>query len=887
MKACWWVRLLARLVPAPRRDEWLREWEAERAHRARERRGVPGLLDGVWMAAGAAEDALGLRLRGGGDLRAGRDLRFAVRSLARTPGFTVVSVLTLALGIGATTAIFTVAEAVLLRPLPYAEPGELVRVELSFAGGGGHGGGGHGGSVIPASEPEFLEVRAEHELLVGPAGYWLAGVNLDGGGDPARVPGARVSADFLEVLGVEPVVGRDFLPGEDRPGGEAVAILSHGLWTRAFAGDPAVVGREIRVDGAPYLVVGVLPSSFVFPGAEVDLLRPMPVDPADPAGRSSHYVSMVARLAPDTDLTTAQARTDALARRWAEAYPDRHGVTPDHPLRLIPLREALVADARPMLLLLLGAVLAVLLVASANVAALMLVRGERRRRETGVRMALGGSRRDVVAPFVAESLVLAGAGGALGVTLAGSVVGLVERTGPAVVGRMGGLELNATVLLLAAASTLGATLLFGVAPARTAAGGRARELLRTGRSGGAGRSAFLRSGLVAGQVALGVVLVVASALLTRSLASLQAEDPGFESEGVVALRFALAPGSHPDLEDVAAFHDALAARLPALPGLEAAGMVRALPFADPLGVETLSPTDRPEEGDGHVNAGYQIVTPGWFEAMGVPLLEGRLPGPDEAAAATGAVVVNRSLARAFWPGEDAVGRTFKLGPPSSSNPELRVVGVVGDVRQDGYARPPGPQFYVPLRQALGIYGGMAVRGGTLVARSTAPPAVALGQLREAVRAVDPTLPVSRLTTLRGILGRSVGEERFVTGLVGSFSVLALLLAAVGVGGLVSWTVSRRSRELGLRMALGAEGGALARGVLLGSLRPVALGLLVGLAGAWWAGVHLADQLHTVGPRDPAAFGVAPAVLLAVATLAAWGPARRATRIDPVEALRRE
>lgn len=880
MRAPWWLRGLARLVPVRRRLDWVREWAAEREHRASGRRGASRAVDRAWVALCAAEDALGMWWRGRpGSRRLGRELRLAVRALARTPGFALVAVATLALGIGATTAVFTVVEAVLLRPLPYADPGELVEVELSF--------GGHGGHVIPASEPEFLEIRAEHDLLRGPVGYWVGGVNLDGDGEPLRVSAARVSADFLTVLGVAPAMGRDFLPGEDLPGRDGVVVLGHGLWTRAFGADPGIVGRKVTVDGRPAEVVGVLPASFFFPGGQVDLLRPLPVDPAAPGRRSSHYISMLARLAGGADVTRAQARSDQMARRWAAAFPDRHGVTPDHPLRLVPLRDALVAEARPTLLLLLAAVAAVLLVACANLAALMLVRGERRRHETGVRLALGGSRWDVTTPFVAESVVVALVGGVLGVSLAWSAVGLLERTGPPIVGRMGGLEVDGPVLLLAVCATLGATALFGVAPARAGARASVRALLGRGGRGRSRGTGVVREALVVGQMALAVSLVVASVLLSRSLASLQSVDPGFRADGAVVGRLALSPGSYPELEEVAAFHEALAARLEELPGVEAAGMVRALPFADALGLETLTPTDRPADPDVHLNASYQIITPGWFEAMGIPLLEGRFPGPNERTAATGAVVVNRTMAEAFWPGEDPLGRTFVLGPSALGNPELRVVGVVGDVLQAGYVGSPQPQFFVPLRQAMDIYGGMAVRGGSLVVRSSLPPAVAMEELREAVQSVDPGLPLSRVATLRGLLGRSVGEERFVTTLVGAFSLLALALGAVGLGGLVSWTVARRSRELGLRMALGAEGRGLARRVLLDSLKLVVVGLLLGLAMAWWGGTLLATQLHAVDPRDPGAFALATAVLLTVAAGSAWIPARRTTRIDPVEAMRRE
>jgi len=881
------LAILARLVPGRRRGDWLREWQAEAAFQDRlaVETGAGALARMIIrgrMALDAAEDAVGMWRRDPGGSAAGLELRLAVRALRHSPFFTLATTITLALAIGASTAIFSVVEGVLVRPLPYRAPNELLEVVLSFRSERGE-------RPIAASEPEFLEVRAAHPALSGLAGYWSGSVNLGGASEPTRVPAASVSADFLSVLGVAPALGRGLAPGEDEPGHDGVVVLTDGLWRRAFGSDPGVLGRDILLDGSPYQVVGVLPGDFVFPGSPVDLLRPNPIDRANPAGRSSHYLTMVGRLRPGTTLEAARAGNEELLARWALERPGVHGPSPTHPLTLRPLRDAMVGDVRNALLVLLGAVALVLLIACANVAALFVVRAEQRQQETGIRVALGAGLSGVSRAYLLESALVSLIGAGAGVVLAGLAIGSVQRAGPAVVHAVGGLHMDPLVLAFAATLTVACALLFGVTPALAASRGDPLRLLRDGgRTDTGSRSGLsLRRSLVVLEVALSVTLVAASALMIRSFGKLRSVDPGFDPEGVVTMEFALDATAYPDAEAVAAFHERLDARLVALRGIRAAGAIRALPFVRGAGIESMRPLDRPIADGDFWNAAYQVASPGYFEAMGIPLLEGRAFEVTDRADAPAVAIVSRAMAQQYWKGESPLGERLQLGMPQNGNPELTVVGVVGDVRHGGYDAGIGAFMYVPRAQAGAIYGGLATRLSTLVVRSDLDPSLALSTARGVIAQLDPSLPVVAMATLPAVLSRSVTDERFLTILVAVFTGLALVLGAVGIGGLMSYVVTRRTRELGLRLALGAPRGRILALVLRQAMVLTALGTALGVGGSLLAGRALSGQLFQVGARDPVALAFAPAMLFLVALGAAYLPARRATRVDPVEAMRAE
>ncbi len=875
------LRLLTRLVPAARRDEWLREWRGELAHQRS--RGAAGPR--VLLA--AAEDAVGLRLRNPGTLWMAKEGRLAARALARRPVFSAVVVGTLALGIGANTAVFSVLYDTLLRPLPYEAPQELVSLEMVFRSAD------HGTHPAAASEPEYLDLDAEADFFAELAAYSRSGFNLGGLDRPERVTGATVTPDFLELLGVTPILGRDFVADDGRPGAERAVILSHGLWRRALGGDPGAVGSTILLDDRPHRVVGVLPETFTFPGDDAELLRAMVLDPADLGDRSSHYLQLLARTAPGLDATDGQARLDDLLRRWEEAYPDRHDPNLEgHPIEVVELRERMVGDTRASLLLAMGAVGLILLIACANIANLMLVRARGRRREMALRRALGAGRGDLVRHLLVESLLLGLAGAAGGLVLAVGGLRLMEVAGGTFLPGVEGVGLDGVALAFTLLLGVVTSVAFGLAAAFVADEGGLRGALTAGdvRSTRGRGGLRVRRGLVVAEVGTAVLLVVGAGLLLRSVARLQGVDPGFEPEGVVVASFSLTTAAYPEPGDVARFHRTLDQRLRALPAVEEVGAIRSLPLRDgAMGIESIEIVDRPrtDEEEAWEVAGYQIVNPGYFEAMGIPVLEGRLPTWSDDTDAVPVAVINRTMALAFWGGQDPLGERFRLGPEDWGNPVLTVVGVVADVRQAGLTGDPSPRFFVPRAQATAIYGGLGIRYATLVVRAGSEPGATLRALRETVSALDPDLPVVRTGSMDEIVTRSQGDTRALGVLLSAFSILALILGAVGIYGLVAHSVTSRTREIGVRIALGARPGEVVGSVLGEGVLLAGVGVVLGVAGALAGARLLESLLYGVGVYDPVAYIAGPAILLGVAVLAALLPARRAARIDPVEAMRAE
>jgi predicted permease len=641
------------------------------------------------------------------------------------------------------------------------------------------------------------------------------------------------------------------------------------------------------VNGRPVTIVGVLPEGFIFPAGPADILLPNVIDPTSPGGRSSHYVSMIGRIEGGGGVETAQSRVSDLAARWAAEYPGRHGISPTHPLTLVPLRESLVGDARSALLVLMGVVGLVLLIASANVAALMLVRIEHRQSETAVRAALGAGVRGVVTPFLAECAVLAVLGAGLGVAVAAAAVRAVEIWGPAGLTRVGDIRIDGWVLGFTAVTAAGSALLFGLIPTLMATRRDVAGQLRGGGRGSiAGRPrTAVRTGLVVAEVALAMVVVTGAGLLLRSFTKLRAVEPGLDPSGVVTMDFSLSTAEYPTMADVAAFHAMLEERLAAIPGVVAAGSIRALPFASTPGVESMAPTDRALDTGEHWNAQYQVVGPDVFEALGVPLLAGRPFNTADREGTTPVAMINAAMADAYWPGASPLGDRVKLGPRDGPNPVLTIVGVVGNVRQDGYRDEISPQLFVPISQAGAIYNGLGSRFATLAVRSALPASAALATARATVRDLDPRLPVANERTMSAAMSRTVTDERFLTGLVGLFSLLALTLGAVGVGGLVAYTVERRTRELGLRIALGADRHRILGRLLTGAAALAASGAAIGLIAALAGGRVLEAHLFEISTTDPLVLVAAPATLVVAAFLAALLPARRAMRIPPTEAMR--
>ncbi|HEX2190751.1 MAG TPA: ABC transporter permease [Longimicrobiaceae bacterium] len=791
-----------------------------------------------------------------------QDLRYAARALLRSPGFAAMAILTLALGIGVNTTLFSTVDAVLLRPLPYADAGRLVSLWMNEPGA--------------SVNKETLEaLRARTPSLQGLAGYSGWGFTLTGQGEPEALAGAKGTADLFRVLGARPLLGRTFLPEDGEPGRTPAVVLGHGLWRRRFGGDRGVVGRAITLDGNPAVVVGVMPAEFSFPTREAELWLPAPVDPANRGDYTTGYLTLVGRLRPGGSAEGAAAEARAVARGLRELHPDRYTDAFGREAAVVPLRDTLVGDTGAALLLLLGAVGFVLLIACLNVANLLLVRAAARGREMAVRAALGAGRGRVVRQLLTESSLLALLGGAAGLLLAYWGVQLLGGLLPAELPGADEVRIDARVLAFTAALSLGVGLLAGLAPAllasRTELGGALRE--RSGSGAGRGRWSWLRSALVPSQVALALVLTLGAGLMLRSFRELRAVDPGFRAGGVLTLRVLPPSAGYAEAERRVAYWDAVLSRLAALPGVESVGAIHLLP----LGGSNWNPPLTIEGREDRPVVDWRVATPGYFATAGVPVLRGRGFTAADREGAPPVALVSATLARTLFPGEDPIGRRVHTGFEGKGN-WVEIVGVVGDTRDQTLAGAPNPQMYRPQAQA-------AMNAMTVMVRSRLDPALLAPSAREAVWSVDRDVPVSDVQPLERVVAESIARPRLLVLLLGGFGALALLLGGIGIYGVVSYGADRRSREFGVRMALGARPGEVLRLVLAGAGRLAAVGLAAGVAASLALTRLLAGQLYGVRPTDPATYLAVAALLAAVVLLAAYLPARRATRVDPVVALR--
>jgi predicted permease len=799
-----------------------------------------------------------------------QDLSYALRRLRQSPGFTLVAVATLALGIGATSAIFSVVNAVLLRPLPFPEPDRLVRVAQTWEG-------------RPAvySPQNFLDVEAQATSFSGIAAIDTSGVTLTGRGTAARLEGAEVSASFFDVLGVRPLHGRGFVGGENEPGHEKVVVLGYALWRDRFGADPGVVGRTVSLDRQPHVVVGVAPPGFRYP-EETEIWKPLEYDQRFRSNsRGAWYLNVVGRLREGTTVETARQEVSTIAGRLARAYPaDDEGVGGT----VIPLLDATVGESRRALLVLLGAVGLVLLVACVNVANLLLARIAVRETELALRAALGAGRGRLVRQLLTESLVLAVLGGAAGLLLSLAIVDGLLALQPQGVPRLAEVSLNRTVVGFAAALSLLTTVLFGAFPALQTSRRTAAQALRQGSRGilPGGRGG-LRGGLVVGQIALAMVLVAGSALLLRSFALLRRVDPGFRTENALAFRVSLPDSAYADDARLLSFHDELQRRLAALPGVRSVGAVTSLPLTDSRFNISFTVEGRPELPPAQQpSMEVRIATPGYFQTVGISVRRGRGFSEADGPEAPQVVVLSESAVRRYFPDEDPIGRRIRLGLGRGRGPKAggEVVGVVRDVKELGLGAPSPPEIYVPYAQ-------FPLHSMDVVLRTDVEPRSLAAVAERTVHSLDAELPVARVATLDQVLARSVSEPRFYALLLGSFAGTALFLAALGLFGVTSYAVAQRTRELAVRVALGAKREELLRMVLGEALVLASAGVAVGLASALLLSRVLSGMLYSLSPRDPVTLGGVALLLLATTLLAGYLPARRATRVDPVIALRSE
>ncbi len=804
------------------------------------------------------------------------NLRYALRTLARSPGFTLIAVLTLALGIGANTAIFSVVNAVLLRPLPFAEPGRLVTVFHFYPSLNDLNAG--------VAAPTYRDLRGQPQLFgsVSVQGGW--GVNLTGQGQPQRLTGAKVSPEFFTTHGVPAALGRTLqppAPGTVARGNEVV--LSHGTWRRVFGGDPAVVGRTVQLNGEAHEVVGVMPESFrnIF-NPNIEVWSPYVFTPeqlSDDA-RGSEYLTLTTRLKPGVPVEAAERAMVAHAERIRREFPGLY--PPDWTIRVRTLADVASGTIRPALLVLLGAVGFVLLIACGNVANLLLARAAARRREVAIRSALGARSGDLARQFLMESLVLSGSGALLGLGLAFGGLRLLAALKPENLLWVETIPIDASVLLFTSVLAALTGVVFGLVPMMQLRRTDVQDTLREGgRSGGPDRrGAATRRVLVVTQVALSLMLLTGAGLLIRSFARLQQVDPGFDPGGVVTMNITLPESRYPTDTAQVAFFDALLPRVAALPGVQSAGAASSVPltggWSRAFDVEGLVVP----EGELGPYGNFRVVDPDFHRTLRIPLVRGRFFTAADRMGTPRVAIVDQEMARRYWPGQDPIGKRISLDGTEEAPNWVEVVGVVGHTRQDGLDSEGRAQLYVPYRQLM-------IPSLTLAVRTAGDPTRVAGAVRAAVREVDPDQPVARVQTMDDLVSATLGPRRFAMVLLGLFATLALVLAAVGIYGVMSFDVARRSQEIGVRMALGASAGTVLRLVLRQGLGLAAVGVGLGVLGSLALTDLLRSQLYEMSAVDPVTFGLVVVVLLGVASLASLVPARRATRVDPLAAMRAE
>jgi predicted permease len=799
----------------------------------------------------------------------GQDLRYAVRALRRSPGFTLTALVTLALGIGANTAIFSVVRGVLLDPLPFDSPARIARVW--------HVNPSTGMSRGAVSEPNFLDWRKESRLTEAMGGFFhaegLTGVDLTGQGEPQRLTAALVTDGFFETLRTPPLLGRTLLPEDNVPGKDRVAVLGHGIWTSRFGADRAIVGKSITLNGQQFVVAGVMPPSFTYPADRaLDVWIPLSFFGPDAIGRerSKGFLAVIARMKPGVTEPQLHTELAAVAARLAREYPDNPGWTD---VFVAPIRDSIVGEVRTPLLVLMTAVGMVLLITCVNIASLLLARATGRQRELAMRAALGAGRGRIARQLLTESMTLALTGGVLGVMVGFVAVRALGAAGGAELPRAGAIRVDGWVMAFTLGISLLSGLLFGMVPVSRASSRDLQGALRAGARGSVGGSGQkLRSALVVVEVALAVILVIGAGLATKSFARLVSVSPGFRPDNGLVARMSVGPG-YSTREAMMGYYQAVLDRVRAVPGVLAAGVTRDLPLRGNGELVRPGIAGRPLPANQTPAAQLHQVSTDYFKAMGIPLEAGRSFEPTDRGGAPPVFVVNQELARRFWPGESAVGKFLTFGTTP-----IQVVGVVGDVRQRGLAEPVEPTIYIHALQ--NFRSGMSI-----VARTTGDPLSYANAVRQAIWSVDRTQTITEITTLDAVVGRAVSRPRLIAWLLALFGAIGLALGGLGIYGVLAYAVNQRRQEIGVRVALGASPRSVLLLVIGKGMLLAGIGVTAGVSGAWVLTRSMQAVLYDIRPSDPVTFAEVVAVLLGASLLASWLPARRALKIDPVNALR--
>ena len=806
----------------------------------------------------------------------GQDLRYALRLLRQQPGFTAVALLTLALGIGATTAIFSVVNAVVLRPLPFPRSDRLIiALENNLQ---------RGWTTFSVAPANFVDWARESRTFESMAAINESTAAIMAEGHAEQVPATIASAELFTVYRAAPIRGRAFVAADDAPGAAAIAVIAYGLWQRRFGGDESIVGRVVTINERPTTIVGVMPQGFGRGNPDTDLWLPYTINRAQ-AERGGRTLTVIGRLADGADLAQARSEMDAIAGRLASAYP---GTNAGWGVTLIPLEEAVVGTGvRRALMVLFGAVGLVLLIACVNVANLLSARSVSRQREISIRAALGANRWRLLRQLLTESLVLAAAGGLIGVFIAVWGVDLLLHLAPPSIPRLDEVNIDVRVLGAGLAATAAAALIFGLMPALQSISARPDDTLKDTTRGtvNPGRRR-MSQGFVVAEVALAVVLLVGAGLFVRSFIRLSNQPIGFRADQGLVFSLTLPEARYPSSQSVSQFYRTVLDRIRGIPGVVSAGATHALPFS---GRDSVRPFIREGEtviGDNAPTAEYRLVTPGYFAAMDIPVRRGREFTESDTIGQPGAVIINESFARRFFAGSDPLGLRLRQAGANPEIPWLTVVGVVGDVRHAGLSAEIRPEMFWAESQATwGATLNRNRRGLTVVVRTAGDPLAMLPAIREQVAAVDPNRPLIEALPMRALVARSADVQRFSMVLLGLFASIGLVLAAAGVYGVMSYTVAANRREMGIRLALGARPRALLGQVLRTGFVMAAVGAAIGLAAAWMLGDVFAKQLFQTPPRDAPTFATVAALLLATALVACYVPARRAGRVDPIEALR--